>query len=617
MRTPKLQGTPVKVFTGPGRSFCLVKERNTDLFSVSLDVDKRFPLSGESVTFRAAINHPRCVRFKWFKDGKEVPSEDGSTLTISKCYEGDSGVYKVVAMGDFGSVTSGNEKVSVLVMGTDVDEDVSDPNLTYIRGIENADSAVYIVHGRSEGDGEDQIEWMKSFGQVVAAHSRESASVGYFDWRKDSKVSLPMIGTLLSKARAVGDRVGSRIVSDLRNHASAGFKHVHLIGHSAGAMVIQSASELIRRDVKNCRIHCTFLDPFVGFDKIGVSIYGNSSDWADNYYVYDDDTKDFSSVYGRLTAADLQYAANWDITEIDPNVRRILRSHSVGDDSFRAISTHGYPYSFYTNSVLMKLPQCAANVGFVLSDEYGSWNDTKRPDVGNTASRLCAKDVAEPIVNEQSRAIGVSTGLNRIGQTRGVASIANNALSLFLRRNAKSPGLANADNNQVSSIVFGVDALSDIVGIRFRLKINPIEGDVPTLSLFVDNQTLYKSSSFDSSASGLQCSIPIPMDLRSSRLALEFVLSGSSDAICDVFVSDVELLYAPQVPYIYLNREPNGLGFELRVVGVGKGEFEIQRSEDFKNWVTETVFVSDSNGSQSVKIGVSSGRVLYRVAARE
>ena len=98
-------------------------------------------------------------------------------------------------------------------------------------------------------------------------------------WTNGANIPLSHGGfeTALVNAAQQGNALGECIVSQ------GLWTHIHFIAHSAGAALIQKATEEVRASLgNNVTIHCTFLDPYDGALFGEVGIYGNKkADWSD------------------------------------------------------------------------------------------------------------------------------------------------------------------------------------------------------------------------------------------------------------------------------------------------------------------------------------------------
>jgi len=128
------------------------------------------------------------------------------------------------------------------------------------------------------------------------------------------------------------------------------WQHVHLIGHSAGASVINSAAlELTYWRAKGKfigSIHLTFLDPYspVGFEEIYAAALDFDTDWADNYYSIDRSClgkiwETCTDIVRRYTSREFKKAHNVDVSDVDNGLDR-----------------HSFPYQWYYATITGQYP---------------------------------------------------------------------------------------------------------------------------------------------------------------------------------------------------------------------------------------------------------------------
>ncbi len=130
---------------------------------------------------------------------------------------------------------------------------------------------------------------------------------GWCDWRGPAHCLRPSRAATIGRD-SIGPQLGRRIVQLSRQ-----WRHVHLIGHSAGAWVIHSAAEVVARETE-ADLHITFLDAYVpdGWDE---RVLGRLPDrsaphiWIEHYF-----TRDLLN----LTENILPQAVNVDVTAINP-----------------------------------------------------------------------------------------------------------------------------------------------------------------------------------------------------------------------------------------------------------------------------------------------------------
>lgn len=253
---------------------------------------------------------------------------------------------------------------------------------------------VVITHGRIR-PGEDpaaSIAWVDtmftSISNYLSSHGMTDWQVATYKWvagaQGKSDIDVRDFQTILGNAEMEGKKLGNSIVT------SGNWAHVHLIGHSAGAGLIQTCSEVIRANFQDsCSIHCTFLDPFTGdvpnnsvFNHLGlnnVPVYGNQADWSDDYFTRDQGT---GGDVWPATEGHLDHAHSVDVTYLDPNKIPLkgYDSTSTGAPCQKTETTHGWPIDFYMNTISGNLSgvygaQYYLNFGFPLGLEANNWNN--------------------------------------------------------------------------------------------------------------------------------------------------------------------------------------------------------------------------------------------------
>lgn len=233
--------------------------------------------------------------------------------------------------------------------------------------------------------------WVNSMSNAVQTyldnHGMNNWQVYGYKWLNNAwKFTAP---DALSNAKGEGVNLGSAV-------SVQGWSHVHLIGHSAGAEVIQEASQWIK--AQGATVQCTFLDAYVGNDNAGVATYGNGNDWSDSYFSHD--------VTGDVTEQPLNHAYNVDVTQLGPKQGITkFRSQTTGQMELctKTIKYHGWPIDFYMNTITGSgVNGDYAGFGFPLSKEGGGWSSgVPGYNAGNvpaqvlgTADPSCINDIS-------------------------------------------------------------------------------------------------------------------------------------------------------------------------------------------------------------------------------
>ncbi|HPC97141.1 MAG TPA: hypothetical protein PLU87_19540 [Sedimentisphaerales bacterium] len=150
--------------------------------------------------------------------------------------------------------------------------------------------------------------WMAT--AIAKRVDRRQWQCGWYDWRVQARTLRPSHAAKVGR-NVAGPCLGNKIVTLSKN-----WRHVHLIGHSAGAWVVNAAAETLARQTA-AEIHITFLDAYVpsGWDEkaLGRLVQADPSRcWADHYFTRDP---------LHLTENVLSGAHNVDITAINPGIR--------------------------------------------------------------------------------------------------------------------------------------------------------------------------------------------------------------------------------------------------------------------------------------------------------
>jgi len=180
----------------------------------------------------------------------------------------------------------------------------------------------------------------------------------------------------LNNAKKEGQNLGNSIVAQK-------WKRVHFIGHSAGAGLIQAATDVIKSSSgsPSIVIQETFLDAYVGKDFSGIVTYGRGANWADSYFTRDKLTQEAPPFpTGPYTESPLLHAYNVDVTFLDPHKTSYVRFTSspngdqVAEMCNQTSTVHDWPIYFYANTIVGNVTPEYAGLGFLLSEVGGNWN---------------------------------------------------------------------------------------------------------------------------------------------------------------------------------------------------------------------------------------------------
>jgi hypothetical protein len=143
---------------------------------------------------------------------------------------------------------------------------------------------------------------------IRKATGRQTWCCGWYDWRDRARRLFPQ-DAAASARDSVGPQLGQAIVEFSQN-----WRHVHLIGHSAGAWVINEAARTVAQQT-SASIHLTFLDAYIpsGWDEKELGAFvadPNVTCWVEHYFTRERIL--------RMTETTLIHAYNVDVTAANP-----------------------------------------------------------------------------------------------------------------------------------------------------------------------------------------------------------------------------------------------------------------------------------------------------------
>jgi len=163
---------------------------------------------------------------------------------------------------------------------------------------------VIITHGWYERE-----PWPAQMALAIQQRAdSEKWQCGWYDWRRQARRLFPSAAAKVARDSA-GPLLGRKIL-----RLSQKWKHVHLIGHSAGCWVINEAAQTIVEQT-SAHLHLTFLDAYVpnAWDEKELGRITPRSDaarWVEHYYTRD--------AISHLTENVLTHGHNVDISAANP-----------------------------------------------------------------------------------------------------------------------------------------------------------------------------------------------------------------------------------------------------------------------------------------------------------
>lgn len=341
------------------------------------------------------------------------------------------------------------------------------------------------------------------------------------DWRSKAGVFDGVVLPRWAYRNAVA--VGRQIGACLKDKQ---YKHVHLLGHSAGSNLIDNIKMVLKANVPQPTIHMTFFDAYDPYsqlsfsysngsyhiDNMQISNYGTGADWADNYLDIRELEHFFRDNFDR-TKTFMPNAFNIDVTRYDSG----LNAPFVGK--------HGWPYEFYKDHTINPISIDVASypIGFqVAKEKTGSFPPDDRPkgkgcklpeEDGDLFSKACETLFQVPSYYERESLDEMTTGGSNSWITVSSNSVTGNvdfnnqnsiwSGSTYLGMSTNS--IVPQSKAMLSSFV-NVQATGEAVWVSFELDIDiatdTLEFDYEfvnsasaqgLLTAFVDNNVVWQA----------------------------------------------------------------------------------------------------------------------------
>ena len=323
-----------------------------------------------------------------------------------------------------------------------------------------------------------------------------------YDWRKKAATKnillLPDPILAYTEAFDQGEHLGEIL-------SQKGYSHIHMLAHSAGANLINTAKTYLKIADPDVNIHLSFFDAYDPFAQLRcgeqISNYGQGADYVDNYF----DSRTLDTLFiGKLdgTKLNMPYAYNIDVTKWDRRDEPLPPAAVL----FR----HEWPYLYYKDLTFLPMTY---DLGYQLSLENG----TNYPPVGRDHGTKCILSDWTPD-----------------GQTE-CESIQSVCSSTPVSEDAKTIGDSDVVINQVSSSVFGiVDLFQDPMGLIeywFLDTSSTTDNYISNTSLILESAPDEASTS--STWSKIDLDLTIPVD--SLGLNFQFLSADGAEGYVTIF----------------------------------------------------------------------------------
>ncbi len=306
--------------------------------------------AGSNAAFSVVASGLPWPNYQWQFNGQNISNATNTSLTLNSVTAANSGGYSVLVWNAYGSVTSATASLAVLTDGANGNTPVQVTAPICPAPQAGKDSLVVVTHGWTALD--PDISWVANMANTIGAVVPANWEATNLTWTDISQYPDPEQVRIWGEA--VGELYGYQLVQQQQ------WKRVHLIGHSAGAAVIDGIAKVLKHSPGlPVTVQETFLDPYTGNSLQGRSEYGASANWADDYFVIDLTDLGLGAI-GQSpdsTSGVLKWAYNVDVggTLQSPlSVQFVVGSGIAGStpsvNTSPSLPWHGTPIAFYLST---------------------------------------------------------------------------------------------------------------------------------------------------------------------------------------------------------------------------------------------------------------------------
>jgi hypothetical protein len=568
--------------------------------------------AGANATFTVVAAGVPSFSYQWQFNGQNIGNATNATLTLNSVTAANSGGYSVVVSNPYGSVTSATASLAVLIEGANGNKPAQVSSSATLTKLPGKNNLVVVTHGCLPGPQvQPPPQWVSDMCNDIQLHSPSDWQVFPYYWTNEAwayvsdqaalspLVELVMLEKkVMPNAQSLGVQLGTQI-------AVQGWQHVHFIGHSAGAALIQKAADTLRNLAPATEIHTTFLDPYLDLNYYGRSWYGQNADWSDCYYALDTLTHNY-------TDGPLVNTYNVDVSWVDPNAtistKYCYEAGSSGSTPIanipcgqQATSSHEWPHDFYTYSVVGAQQSCADGFGFALSKEGGGWNNHGTLTPNQTPLVPCGQP--EVSQNPFPISLGMQIPINLMPNATSPTGVNffGNGASLSSGSTAsqmKSNGIQPLDNtaNAPAWLAVGVTVTNSVNFVQFDAAFSDANSAQGLLTVYWNTNQIGMVDERVANTNLQTYLFTLPGTVAGGLYTLSFRLDSFDNTSSSITVTNVATGFAGITTPLTLGISLTNATPLLQLTGAPNYNYLVETSTNLVDW-TPTALLVNSNGT--------------------
>lgn len=559
--------------------------------------------AGDNVSFTVTAIGSSPLSYLWRFNGMAISGATSATLNLNSVGSGNSGGYSVSVSNPYGSITSVNATLAVLdnpTGGVPPKPPTYSPPPPKQSG---KDSLILITHGWQPLGGyeawTDNTGWVDdmaiAINQNLTSHGFNNWQVSPYKWLFGATGPFPWLAQ--ANGYDEGEKVGQAIVN-------LGFTHVHLIGHSAGAALVQGALTSIKSKAPTTVVHATFLDPYVGFGNDWRGVYGVGADWSDSYFCAD--------LTGSTTEGALGGAFNVDVTWLDEhkilypvyNSSLLSTPDTLIPSSYQARASHPWPHDFYQATVTGGLDG-TEGLGFPLSMEGGGWDNRgtfPRGVAPRVLGSVSLSVLSQGLLPVRSDPLQDLNTLPLADSGSGTVQLTDKGFSFLTPANPAQPPLPNhpkpAGVGTSAWLSIGVTVTNQVNFVSFDAQFTSAADAAGLLTVYWNTNQIGAVDESVTLAGLHSYTFALPTVFEAGNYALGFSLDRFTNVVSSLTVTNVATGFVGVTQPITLA----ALGFAtngapvLKLTGAPGYNYLIQASTNLLDW-TPTALLVNTNGT--------------------